>query len=75
MDEYSNKWSKLVYKGYQGALEKVRAIIPERNAPPGNLSNDDQRRNHRIAHERIIVECFWKILHTLGCNELKMEMG
>ncbi|ETW01005.1 hypothetical protein H310_06641 [Aphanomyces invadans] len=43
-------------KGYQGLLEHVRAVIPTKAKPRQHLSLDDERRNKRIASDRIMVE-------------------
>ena len=59
ISEFPNSWSVLLDKGYQGALELVRAIIPKRNPPRNVLCTEDQRSNQRIAHDRIVVENYF----------------
>ena len=43
-------------KGYQGAVDLIRAIIPNKGK---NLSKEDKLRNKKIARNRIICENFY----------------
>ena len=43
-------------KGYQGAVEFIRAILPNKGK---TLSREDQTRNKKIAKNRIICENFY----------------
>lgn len=52
-------WGVLMDKGYQGAAEFIRAIIPKKKPKNGTLSRSDTQRNERIASDRVLVENFF----------------
>ena len=54
--KYPKHWAMMMDKGYQGAVELIRAIIPNKGKNP---SNDDELRNKKIARNRIICENFY----------------
>ena len=55
-DKYPKHWALLADKGYQGASEKIRAILPSKGT---NLSREENVRNKKIAKNRIICENFY----------------
>ena len=55
-DRYPKHWALLVDKGYQGASEKIRAILPTKGK---DLSREENARNKKIAKNRIICENFY----------------
>lgn len=55
-DKYPDSWACLMDKGYQGAAELVRAILPKRGR---NLGEEDESRNDKIAKSRVICENFY----------------
>lgn len=57
-EEFKGFWALIMDKGYQGAEEILRAVIPKRKPRNGVLTSEDTRRNKKIASDRIIVEMF-----------------
>ena len=55
-DKYPKHWALLADKGYQGATEKIRAILPSKGK---DLSREENTRNKKIAKNRIICENFY----------------
>jgi hypothetical protein len=55
-DKYPKHWALLADKGYQGASEKIRAILPSKG---NDLSREENARNKKIAKNRIICENFY----------------
>lgn len=54
--KYPNQWALMADKGYQGAAELCRAILPKKGR---NLTDEDDERNDRIASDRVICENFY----------------
>ena len=54
--KYPKHWALMADKGYQGAVELIRAILPNKGK---TLSREDQTRNKKIAKNRIICENFY----------------
>ncbi len=69
-DEYPNHWAVLVDKGYQGAAEEIRAIVPKKKTIRGFSSREDEIFNRKLSSDRIIVENYFgrlgKLLGILG---------
>lgn len=60
-EEYDGMWALIMDKGYQGAVEILRAILPRKKPCNGTLSGQDERGNERMPSYRIIVEnVFWR---------------
>ena len=57
-EEYDGHWALLTDKGYQGAADVIRAVMPKKKPKAGSLSHDDQRVNRKFSADRIIVEMF-----------------
>ncbi len=55
---YPDSWAVLLDKGYQGAQEYVRAIIPKKKPHGRLLTLDDKTFNAAVASDQIIVENF-----------------
>ena len=55
-DKYPDSWALLADKGYQGAVEFVRAIYPWKKPPRWLLSAEDDAFNKKVSADRIIVE-------------------
>ena len=64
-DKYPNHWEILFDKGYQGAVDMVRAIYPTKKPPMRTLTLKQKAENKRISADRIIVENFFGRLCTL----------
>ena len=65
VEEHDGLWAVLTDKGYQGAADVIRAIMPKKKTKGRSLSHDDQRINRKITSDRIIVETFFGRLSTL----------
>ena len=69
--KYPKLWALLADKGYQGASDLIRAIIPTKG---DNISKDDTLRNKKIARNRIICENFYGRMKKLfKIMELKFK--
>lgn len=55
-EKYPKMWALMADKGYQGASELLRAILPEKG---DELTEEDKVRNKKIAKNRIICENFY----------------
>ena len=56
-------------KGYQGIQHDQMAVLPDKKPNGGELTDDQQARNRRISHYRIVVEntiCQLKTFRTLA---------
>ncbi|OWY99178.1 hypothetical protein PHMEG_00029871 [Phytophthora megakarya] len=62
LDTHPDEWAILADKGYQGAAEFLRCIIPKKGR---NISRADQSNNDKIAHDRVIVENYFGRLNIL----------
>lgn len=58
-EAHPNQWCVLLDRGYMGALEFLRAVLPKRKPPGGTLTASEVARNKRISQDRIIVENFY----------------
>lgn len=58
-------WAVLADKGYQGAHEMMRFIVPHKKPPRGTLSPSQDRFNKKLSSDRIIVENFFGRLQSL----------
>ena len=65
LDKFSNSWGVLMDKGYQGAADVLRAVIPKKKPARGVLSRDDEEFNKKLSSDRIIVENFFGRLGML----------
>ena len=63
--KYPANWGVLMDKGYQGASEYVRAIIPKKKPHGKLLPVDDENWNATVSSDRIIVENFFGRLTKL----------
>ncbi|KAH9118435.1 hypothetical protein AeMF1_008414 [Aphanomyces euteiches] len=54
--EYPDEWALLADKGYQGAQNTCRSIIPTRATQSNRMSLQIEQTNERISSDRIIVE-------------------
>ncbi len=52
-------WPQLCDKGYQGADQVVRTIVPYKKPPKGQLTSAQQNHNKAVSHDRVIVENFF----------------
>ena len=64
-EEHDGLWAVLTDKGYQGAADVIRAIMPKKKPKGGSLSHDEQRINRKISSDCIIVENVFGRLSTL----------
>lgn len=62
MDVHPNQWAILADKGYQGAADFLRCILPTKGS---NLSRRDQSNNDKISHDRVIVDNYFRRLNEL----------
>eukprot|EP00171_Calliarthron_tuberculosum_P021823 IDg21823t1 len=58
-DEYPNHWAFLADKGYQGAQEMIRCVIPFKKPARGVLSADQEKFNRDLSSDRILVENYF----------------
>ena len=65
-DKYSNQWGVLMDKGYQGAADVLRAVIPKKRPVRGPLSREDEEYNKKLSSDRILVENFFRRLGSLS---------
>lgn len=78
VDRFPRYWAVLMDKGYQGAAEQVRAIIPAKKPKGNDLSRRDIESNKKIASDRIIVENFFGrqcTLWTVVANKYRWAEG
>ena len=61
-DQYPSLWSAIADKGYQGAIELLRMILPKKGK---KLKREDIERNKKISKNRIICENFYGRLKKL----------
>lgn len=74
--KFPDSWAILMDKGYQGANQYVRAIIPKKKPHGKMLSIDDASWNATVASDRIIVENFFGRLTKLwGIISSKFRWG
>ena len=52
-------------KGYQGAADDLRAVIPKKKPVRGLLSREDEEYNKKLSSGRILVENFFGRLGSL----------
>jgi len=71
-EQYPHQWAVLVDKGYQGAANQIRAIVPTKRPINGTLTAEQTRRNDGLSTERVVVENFygrlkahWKMLREV----------
>lgn len=57
--QYPDRWAILADKGYQGASQILRVIVPKKKPPRGSLTVDDADKNFKISSDRIIVENYF----------------
>ncbi len=62
---YPDNWAVLLDKGYQGAQQYVRAIIPKKKPHGKLLTIEEENWNATVASDRIIVENFFGRLTKL----------
>jgi hypothetical protein len=62
LNAHPNEWAILADKGYQGAADYLRCIIPKKGS---SLSRADQSNNDKISHDRVIVENYFGRLNVL----------
>lgn len=65
VEQYGDYWAVLMDKGYQGAMEYVRAIRPKKKQPLRPLSLEDQQFNQDVSSDRTIVENYFGRLSSL----------
>ena len=58
-DLFTGLWAVVLDKGYQGAQELLRTVIPKKKPVRAELCRDDERKNRKIATDRIIVENYF----------------
>ena len=63
--DFPNHWAALMDKGYQGATENTRAVIPKKKPPRGVLENEDIKHNRKLSSAGIIVENYFGRLGQL----------
>ena len=54
--EYPDHWVVLVDKGYQGAADVLRAVIPQKKPVRGIIPREDELCNKKFSSVRILVE-------------------
>ena len=59
VDEYPDHRAVLMEKGYQGASEYVRAVMPRKKQPNRAMSLEDTTFNRRVSSDRIVVENYF----------------
>lgn len=70
-DKYPNHWAFLADKGYQGAQDQARCMIPSKKPARGVLTAAQEAANRELAADRILVEnffgrmlCLWNVMST-----------
>ena len=72
--KYENYRAALVDKGYQGAAEFLRVILPKKKPASGILSKEDTLFNKKVAADFIIVENYFGRMGNLwGVISLKYK--
>ena len=64
-ERFGDSWGLLMDKGYQGAADQIRAIIPKKKPIRGVLSRADEDYNKRLYSDRILVENYFGRLGQL----------
>ena len=64
-EEYPVHWAIIANKGYQGAQENCRMILPNKKPRNGHLSLSQKLYNQKLSSDRIIVENFFGRLCNL----------
>ena len=63
--EDEEQWAVIADSGYQGLGRVIRAIVPHKKAPGGNLTREQRDFNRRLASQRVICERWYGRLKTL----------
>jgi len=65
VDDFPTEWGMMMDKGYTGAQDLLRAIMPKKKPIRGRLTLEEKELNRLIASNRIIIENFYGRLKTL----------
>ncbi|KAF1335965.1 Succinyl-coa:3-ketoacid coenzyme a transferase, partial [Globisporangium splendens] len=58
-DIYVDQWCAIVDKNYERLADKMRAVHPARALPGERLSLEEERMNHKISSDRMVVEDYF----------------
>lgn len=66
VEEFPDHWSLIADKGYQGTIEFIRAVAPNKRPARGILSFTEEEFNRKVSSEKYCRDVFRAPLLPIG---------